>query len=372
MTQEISLLKLTPSVFTELVQSSGAAFISQVGEESVRNVVVDVLCGVNLRASTERITRQRIWKLNAATLLLYLRGLQAARDFSRKIPRLAASVLNTRGSKSEKWLAQWMLGLTNKGVQNVLRDDSKVISEFAETFAESLESLASESMKDYGDLDCCIKLGSCEKVRFDWHDILSLFCTIGSQTLAIRGSEKSTYGKLFERLILGSVLSILDFELTDYPPRKLEGVFWLSSKIGEREADATVLIRPGQAIRFDLGFIGRGNPEITKDKVSRFERELELGRRTYSSSTIIIVDRLGGRSGLQEQAKRAGAFVIQMSMSHWPKQLAQILEERFSYRHELTRMAPAFAAEYFQKKLRTVHFGNFIRGLKVAEHDEAY
>ncbi|MDP2896135.1 MAG: CfrBI family restriction endonuclease [bacterium] len=364
MQAKLSIPDLMPSVFRELVESKGATFIRQIGEDSVRKVVVDILCGVNLRASTESITRQRIGKVNAATLLIYLRGLQVASDFSRQIAQLAASGLSQRASKSEKWLYQWMLGLTDKGFQNVLRDDSTAVGRYAKSFAGSLESLAKQVGQDYGNLNCRVKLAREQQVTLDWHDILSLFYTIGSQTLAIRGSEKSTYGKLFERLVLGSVLSVLDFEHTAVPPTKLGGVFWLSSKIGEREADATLLVKPGQAIRFDLGFIGRGNPEITKDKVSRFERDLEVNRKRYHSATIIIVDRVGPNSGLEEQAHRAGAYVIQMSMSHWPKQLAKLLAEKFSYRHELMNVAPHAVADYIQKKLQQVQFEDFVRGLK--------
>ena len=185
--------------------------------------------------------------------------------------------------------------------------------------------------------------------------------------MAIRGSEKSTYGKLFERLVLGSVLTVLDFKQTGFPPKKLSGVFWLSSKIGEREADATLLIAPGQAIRFDLGFIGRGNPEITKDKVSRFERDLEVNRKRYHSATVIIVDRVGESSGLEEQAKRAGATIVQMSMSHWTKNLAKLLADRFGYHHELLHQAPSGLSGYFRRKLAKVHFEDFIRGLKATE-----
>lgn len=356
-----------PAVFRELVESKGATFIQQVGEDSVRKVVVDILCGVNLRASTESITRQRIGKLNATTLLLYLRGLQVANDFSRQLPQLAARGLLRRSGKAEKWLYEWMLGLTDKGFQNVLRDDSKAIGQYSKSFAASLESLAKQTRQEHGDLSCRIKLTHNHEVEFDWHDILSLFCTIGSQTLAIRGSEKSTYGKLFERLVLGSVLTVLDFKHTALPPSKLSGVFWLSSKIGEREADATLLVKPGQAIRFDLGFIGRGNPEITKDKISRFERDLEVNRKRYHSVTIIIVDRVGPSSGLEEQAKRAGAHVIQMSMSLWPKQLAQLLADSFSYRNKLINLSPNAVANYFQKKLKQVRFEDFIHGLRIGE-----
>ncbi|MBI3324386.1 MAG: CfrBI family restriction endonuclease [Candidatus Omnitrophica bacterium] len=364
---KVSIPKLMPVAFRELVESKGADLIRQVGEETIRQVVSDIFCGVNVRASTESLTRQRIGKLNAATLLLYLRGLQVATQFSRELPSIAARGLSRRAPKAERWLYQWMLGLTEKGFQNVLRDDVSSIGEYAKTFAVGLRALAKGAGEEHGDLTCRVRVDKNREVVLDWHDLLSLFCTIGSQTLAIRGSEKSTYGKLFERLVLGSVLSVFDFKQTAVPPKKLAGVFWLSSKVGEREADATLLIAPGQAIRFDLGFIGRGNPEITKDKISRFERDLEMNRARYHSMTVIIVDRVGESSGLKEQAKRAGATIIQMSMSHWPKHLAKLLADKFGYRHKLLSQAPADLPSFYRRKLARVHFEDFIRGFKTTE-----
>ena len=52
MSAKISILKLMPAAFRELVESKGADFIRQVGEETIRQVVSDILCGVNVRAST--------------------------------------------------------------------------------------------------------------------------------------------------------------------------------------------------------------------------------------------------------------------------------------------------------------------------------
>ena len=114
-------------------------------------------------------------------------------------------------------------------------------------------------------------------IYIDWDTILQIMTSIGAQTLAIRGSEKSTYGKLYERLILGVLLEILGFKLVNREniknPKK---VFWLSSRDEKRESDATLLFEAGKGVRFDIGFIGRGNPEISLDKVSRFEREITL------------------------------------------------------------------------------------------------
>lgn len=363
----INFADLLPKNFDALLESKGVNFIKRAGENNVRQVVVDVLCGNNLRASTEHLTRLRLGKLNAATFMIYLLGVQAVKEFGRKIPQIAFNTITGKASKSEKELCKWMIGLTNKGVQNVLRDDKEHLRKYTESFAANLKVLAAETEKEAGKLQCCVKYADGQESILDWHDMLSLFCTIGSQTLAIRGSEKSTYGKLFERLVLGSVLAALDFEQTVYPPNKTSKVFWLSSKIGEREADATLIIAPGQAVRFDLGFIGRGNPEITKDKVSRFERNLEINKQTYHSATCIIIDRVGDGSGLEEQAKRAGARVIQMSMSYWPIELAKWLSTKFNYKTDISNCKPTDLPALLKKKLAAVSFENFVQGLTVSE-----
>jgi hypothetical protein len=328
-------------------------------------VVIDVLCGNNLRASTEHLTRLRLGKLNAATFMIYLSGLQAVKTFGRDLPDMAYRGITEKTAKSEKELCKWMIGLTGKGIQNVLRDDAKQLLKYTETFAENLKHLAEETEKESGDMKCSVTFTNGQKAVLDWHDMLSLFCTIGSQTLAVRGSEKSTYGKLFERLVLGSVLSSLDFEHTLFPPKKTSSVFWLSSKLGEREADATLLVAPGQAIRFDLGFIGRGNPEITKDKVSRFERNLEINKQTYHSATCIIVDRVGEGSGLEAQAERAGARVIQMSMSYWPIELGKWLSTQFQHKSDVANCRSADLPNLLKKKLAQVSLDNFVQGIDV-------
>ncbi|MBF0318871.1 MAG: CfrBI family restriction endonuclease [Nitrospirae bacterium] len=366
----IKLEELLPDNFKELLESNGATFIKRAGTENVRQVVVDVLCGNNLRASTEHLTRLRLGKMNAATFMVYLKGVQEVINFSRQIPQLSYAGLMGRSSKLEKELCKWMIGLTGKGVQNILRDDDAQLKKYTESFAEKMENLAESTGRDAGKLKCRVKLAKGKEVSLDWHDMLSLFCTIGSQTLAIRGSEKSTYGKLFERLVLGSVLAALGFEQTNFPPNKTSKVFWLSSKMGERESDATLLMSLGQAIRFDLGFIGRGNPEVTKDKVSRFEREMEIGVQKYHSATCIIVDRVGEDSGLVEHARRAEAKVIQMSMSYWPVELAQWIKQGFNYKAEILNCKQTDLPAFFNKKLADISFENFVSGLTISAEEE--
>lgn len=153
-----------------------------------------------------------------------------------------------------------------------------------------------------GSLNSEISIGGSQKTQINWLWLTYLLNTIGAQTLAVRGSEKSAYGKLFEKLVLGSLLHILGFKHV-VPPQEYEKVFWLSSRAEKRESDATLLYELGKGVRFDIGFIGRGNPEISLDKVTRFEREISLGRSKFFMATIILVDRIGTNSRIERMAK---------------------------------------------------------------------
>ncbi len=117
--------------------------------------------------------------------------------------------------------------------------------------------------------------------------------------------------------------------------RKTEKVFWLSDSSDLRESDATLLLSPGKLARFDIGFIGPGNSEISKDKLSRYAREVEREGAKHNSVTFIVVDRLPRTGKTETAAREIEAEIIQMSMQYWPKLLAQRIGERLGYQHEL-------------------------------------
>ncbi len=198
-------------------------------------------------------------------------------------------------------------------------------------------------------------------MQVNWEFFYHLLNTVGAGTLAIRGSEKSVYGKLFERLILGSTLHILGFKFVEFGDlRELERVFWLSSRATRRESNATALIRPGVGVRFDIGFIGRGNPEITLDKLTRFEREVEMGRQRWFMASFIIVDRIGKGSRIPEIAEQVGATVIQMSMSYWVRLLAQELNRQTGYKSQLAEMPDEHVEDFLKRKLSETPIEQFV------------
>ena len=165
---------------------------------------------------------------------------------------------------------------------------------------------------------------------------------------------------MFEKLVLGSLLHILGFRHVAPPPQEYEKVFWLSSRDEKRESDATLLYELGQGVRFDIGFIGRGNPEISLDKVTRFEREISLGRSKFFMATIILVDRIGANSRIERMAEEVQGTIIQMSAGYWPRQVAQVLNRTLGFKHDLVRMNDSETEKYLRKAMKKVPLEEFI------------
>jgi hypothetical protein len=302
--QPNSLTGLISTSDLDLLSASGSQLVEQIGLDVVRGVVLDILTGKNLRDSTEILTRRRIATLNLATAELFIKGSANSRNFASQLPNIATEILLGKSlSKTERWLAQWILGLTDKAFQNVLRDNPEAIAEYRDRYIQICNEVIAARGAEKGSLQGEITINGNQKAQINWLWMTYLLNTIGAQTLAIRGSEKSAYGKLFEKLVLGSLLHILGFKHVTPPPQEYEKVFWLSSRNEKRESDATLLYRLGQGVRFDIGFIGRGNPEISLDKVTRFEREISLGRSKFFMATIILVDRIGSNSRIERMAE---------------------------------------------------------------------
>ena len=356
-----SLSELMSPNSLELLSASGSKLVQQIGIDVIRDVIYGILTGKNLRDSTEMLTRRRVAALNLATVSLFLKGNSLSDDFVFELPELASNILlKKRLPKSERWLAQWILGLTDKAFQNVLRDNPNAISDYKTRYVEVCNDVIREHTQREGVLDGEITITSKDKAKINWLWLTYLLNTIGAQTLSIRGSEKSAYGKLFEKLVLGSLLHILGFTHITPPPESFDKVFWLSSRGEKRESDATLLYQKGQGVRFDIGFIGRGNTEISLDKVSRFEREISLGRSTFYMATIILVDRIGKNSRIERMAEDIDGTIVQMSAGIWPQQIAQILNKTLGLEHPLVNMAKNDVEEYLQKAMLDVPLEEFI------------
>ncbi|MBL8155941.1 MAG: CfrBI family restriction endonuclease [Anaerolineae bacterium] len=358
----VSLADLLSADALQLLTASGSKLIKSIGLDVIRNVVIDVLTGRNIRNSTEILTRRRITALNLATLHLFLRGSETVEGFVERLPFIASELLGTeRLKKEERWLAQWILGLTDKGVQNVLRDDYQLLAGYRDGYIRACQEIIDQHRRDYGELSGSIRVGDESPMPLDWPFMVYFLNTIGSQTLTIRGSDKSTYGKLFEKLVLGSLLHVLGFAFQDSAAlQDTDRVFWLSSNDDERESDATLLFEAGRGVRFDIGFIGRGNTEISLDKVSRYRREIQLGRENWFMATLIIVDRIGERSRIQELARKMDGTIVQMSAGYWPQRVARTLHQVLGYEHPLMTMPQEQIEDFIKAHMQDAPLQAFI------------
>jgi hypothetical protein len=286
---------------------------------------------------------------------------------------MAARQLESRGrrSRTETWLAQWVLGLMDKAVQNVLRGKTASMTEYVADFQDAVERAVQQCKTDFGDLQMTLGFmqdATGQRVELEWKDIALLTTAIGSQTLTIRGSDKSMFGKLFERLVLGSVLTVLGFEHVEKAHNtKTGGVFWLSDSAANRESDATLLLRPGKIVRFDIGFIGPGNSEISKDKLSRYERQLEREGKSHASRTIVVVDRLPQTGKTLDVANAVGAYIIQMSMQHWPRELARRLADQTGNAFAIQSIPDSEMKPYIEAKMAGVNLLDFVSSGSVSK-----
>lgn len=365
----ITIDNLFPSASRLLLTGGGKEFIERIGTEAARQVILGVRMGENVRTQTEPLSRRCLAQLSGAMVVLFARGLLQVDNFTSHLSEMALHQIAEakRNDRASVWPAQWLIGLTGKSVQNVLRSNPSAMNGYIEDFEAAIVDAADQCRQDMGDLRMTLGFAedaSGRRVELDWQDIARLTTAIGSQTLTIRGSDKSIYGKLFERLVLGSFLTILGFERVDRPTkRKSRNVFWLSDSSDVSESDATLLLRPGKLARFDIGFIGPGNPEISKDKLTRFARELEVAGGRHSSVTFIIVDRLPRRGKTEQAAQDIGAEIIQMSMQYWPRTLAQRLGQRLDFSHELQTLPDESIGDYLKRRLDDIPVQDFLIGV---------
>jgi hypothetical protein len=201
--QSSELFRLLPKQAIDLLVTKGTGLIKQIGEDVIRGVIFDVMCGKNLRDSTEMLTRRRLALLNAAILIMFIRGQTKDKNFVLNTLSKASKTLQNRIPKEQRWVLQWLLGLTDKGFQNILRDRTEALEVYKTKYLEVCKDVVSMCAKEYGNLEGEIRLTNSDKAVINWNFIIGLLGTVGAQTLAIRGSEKATYGKLFERLVLG-------------------------------------------------------------------------------------------------------------------------------------------------------------------------
>lgn len=361
-----TLRELIPEPSIKLVKYSAKNLIDRLGRDIIASVVESILCGGNFRHLTEGLTQRRILLMNASLIVTYLKALNSIDFFQSNISHIVKSELTTKKLNSNiKCYLYWFLGLTGKSIKNVVRDN-KGFERYLSDLDANMEDISHYISDTYGELDMTITNNGV-KYLMQWPSLLRCMLAMSAQTLTIRGSEKSMYGKFFEKLVMGSVLNLIGAEFIDKnDTSKRNMVYWLSQTDDEkRECDATLLVRAGFGVRFDIGFIGEGNTEIPADKLSRYERVSERGDRRLYTSTIVLIDKIGKNSNVFKIAERNGAYVIQMSGTYWVYELARTLKNEFEfYDHPLLYMSKENSLNYIKENMHKIDLENFMNGLE--------
>lgn len=343
---------IIPKSLSNLSKISAHELVENLGVETYRDVIVDICMGRNVRNFTEILTRTRLLQSNIALWDFFCANKRAGIS-PLELVGLAKNKLLQRGIPvKEKAVYQWLIGMTEKQTQNVLRDklDSGSLDELTQTTARILNEHSTDS-------NFSIEQNG---IIFSAEELYWILMVVGSQTLTIRGSEKSVHGKYFEKLILGSVFQMLGLKLMKVNDINGNG-FWLSSQNeSSRESDAT-LVHNNLGIRVDIGFIGRGNTEISLDKVSRYTKFDEIAGKKHAMSTIVIVDRIGDRSKITTLAKVIEGQILQMSDSAWVIKLASLISQRFNTVNLLENIkSPTELEDWLRYKIKDVNLEELI------------
>ncbi len=334
-------------------------FIEALGDDNIKEIIVKVLLGGNVRDITEFITQRRLMNSYAALIELFANITTDHDDVDEYANYVTNDLQRAKGD--EKIIDLWLLGLTKKGLDNIVRSEDN-IRDYKRKYTDSMKDIITDFTVSYGNLTGILEHDNV-KLELSWDRLMRLMLAAGSQTLSIRGSAKSMNGKLFEKLVLGSLLVSVGFEYIPEPPDTIDPgkrLFWLSHMDeNERETDATV-VYGGQAISIDIGFIGKGNPEITLDKVTRFGSYKQIGGIDHDMSIIIIVDTVADNSDLFNKAARVNGHVFQMKKEDWTISFANQIKEIFDIDNELASLSLDELESFFLETLKDVNIRRFL------------
>ena len=77
-------------------------------------------------------------------------------------------------------------------------------------------------------------------------------------------------------------------------------------------------------------------------------------------STIVIVDRIGQNSRIKELANAINGEIVQMSMSYWVKEIAQILKGKINFTHPILTMSNDDSLTFIREQIIKVKLQDFL------------
>lgn len=90
------------------------------------------------------------------------------------------------------------------------------------------------------------------------------------------------------------------------------------------------------------------------------KKKWNLADNYHYMSTIILVDRIGEGSRISEMAKKINGDIVQMSMTHWTKEVAEILKEKIGFKHPILDLSNSQSLTYIKKEMKKINLREFI------------
>ena len=262
----------------DISRGSRGGGIDPASPAGMREMVKYLLQGKNYRLLSEReVTRRLISRLVGVIEFAE----SAANQFGENWPtKLSKKIATDNLNASERETLIWLCGMAHKtAVNHGVSDTENLKRHFAETTGVVSEALGPAAGKKAG--------------------MATMLMMGGSAMLFVRGSMKSKVGKRLEGAFLRSCFALLGLK----PEHYKVGVPADGTVV--REVDAEVSCFERFIMRFELGLIERGNPEIINDKVTR------VGR-----GNVVIFDRAGGAASIWENAENHGVHLVQIRNNH--------------------------------------------------------
>lgn len=255
--------------------------------DEVRSIVLTILLGKNYRSITEKATRLEISVFMSWLLSVCHRANIA---FGNEwLIELQIECVKQKELES-RWLRVWLMGLALKTTQN--------LGLHLNGYEEYLRKIKSESdvlVEKVGTTSIQLLTNNLSPKTLSIGDSVWMLQVSGAAVLTLRGSTKSTIGKLLERAIARACLSALGLQEGKHFDINLPADIEVA-----REIDAEILTSRGKA-RMDVALIGTGNQEVSDDKLNR-----------VGKNGIVLVDKIGSKSNVPKNAADAGVRLIQI------------------------------------------------------------
>lgn len=353
--------KINPSI-------SRKSFIETVGKGEIKKSLKEILLnGANYRILTEKHIQTKIINSGLNLIKLLKLMISSCNKKTKSLPlsifflSVASNLLLEPKSSEEYRISLSILGLTNKSLDNVLDCDYTQLYDYCFDLSSTIKNFIEtnynyEKSKDSVDIpvSCCYVF-----------NVISLM-SVSALALQLRGSMKSMVGKLFEKLILGTTLTLYGFKYESNPPKnddeskykklKKEAIptFWLSSKeSGGREKDATIIYK-NKIIDIDIGLIGKGNPEVAADKLSRFKPEYKIKNLKFETKTIVVIANLNTGDIIKESAKKYKSSVVGIrNNSDWTLELYTNIVNFLNYNYHFSKKSNKYSEKLVNQIDRT-------------------